>query len=202
MCKSRAIHSSSDRSQKIAYVSRSRSCRFFAELNPCIKLLDARLHTVDTLRRTVLFTAILAVTAKHYRPDLYPAILDEAHRQVGRGMADCNGGIELVQAICLVVFWKVSAQRARAWFGPPARELSKAGLDLVQAPTDATGWLKIGFAIRLAYSLKLHTRRTTALPADPVEAWAVLDRERTWFNLTCAPRHRHGTRFGSSSLGH
>ncbi|GAA5942572.1 fungal specific transcription factor domain-containing protein [Sporobolomyces koalae] len=135
---------------------------FYSDLNPCIKLLDIRLHTVSSLRRTTLHNAVLAVSSKYCRPDLYPLLLAEAERQVGRGMAECKGGIELIQSICILVFWK--------------------------APSDGTGWLKIGFAIRLAFSLKLHERRTTPLPNDPHEAWTVLDRERTWFNLTCFER--------------
>ena len=79
-------------------------------------------------------------------------------------MAECKGGIELVQAICIIVFWK--------------------------APSDGSGWLKIGFAVRLGFSLRLHFRRTGPLPGDPHDAWVVLDRERTWFNLTCkSPAH-------------
>lgn len=57
-------------------------------------------------------------------------------------------------------------------------------IDLAQTQ-DGSSWIKVGFAIRLGYQLRLHTRRQHPLPMDETEARMVLDRERTWLNLVC-----------------
>ena len=49
-------------------------------------------------------------------------------------------------------------------------------------------WIKTAFMIRYGYALRLHVRRKTPLPADEAEARAILDRERTWLNLSVSVR--------------
>lgn len=119
-------------------------------------------HTTEWVRSssTVLFSAILAVSAKFFRPALYPTLLAHAQQLVTRGIADALSQIGLVQALCLLVYWK--------------------------EPEDNSAWMKIGLAIRLGYQLRLHTRRRSErLPSVELEARMVLDRERTWYCLIC-----------------
>lgn len=124
-------------------------------------LLFNLVHTAEWVRSTstVLFSAILAVSAKFFRPILYPTLLAHAQQLVTRGIADALSQIGLVQALCLLVYWKL--------------------------PEDNSAWMKIGLAIRLGYQLRLHTRRQTPLPAVESEARLILDRERTWYCLIC-----------------
>lgn len=82
---------------------------FHVHLNPFIILFDRRLHTLEHLRATsgVLFTAILAVSAKFFARHLYPSLLSHANQLVTRGMSGGHSHIGLVQALCLLVYWKV-----------------------------------------------------------------------------------------------
>lgn len=50
---------------------------------------------------------------------------------------------------------------------------------------DSSAWMRVGYAIRLGYQLRLHRRRHTPLPPDELEARVILDRERTWIALIC-----------------
>jgi len=62
-----------------------------------------------TVRKTstVLFTAILAVSAKFFRKDLYQSLLLSAQQLVVRGTGEgTNIHIGLVQACLLLVYWK------------------------------------------------------------------------------------------------
>lgn len=65
---------------------------------------------------------------------------------------------------------------------------------------DSSAWMRVGYAIRLGYQLRLHRRRQTPLPPDELEARVILDRERTWIVLICfdkyVRRERLGRRFG------
>lgn len=56
---------------------------------------------------TVLFTAILAVSAKFFRKDLYQSLLLSAQQLVVRGTGEgTNLHIGLIQACLLLVYWK------------------------------------------------------------------------------------------------
>ncbi|PRQ76468.1 hypothetical protein AAT19DRAFT_13490 [Rhodotorula toruloides] len=114
------------------------------------------------LRRTspILLSAVLAVSAKFFRKDLYPQLLQHAQQLVMRAMGgDGSDGIGLVQALLILCYWK--------------------------EPMDSSAWLKIGYAIRLGFQLGLHVKRTTPLPADDLAARILLDRERCWIVLIC-----------------
>ncbi|GAA5983459.1 hypothetical protein JCM5350_007658 [Sporobolomyces pararoseus] len=135
---------------------------FHSRLNCFIILLDRKLHTPEFVRRTstVLFTSILAVSAKFFRPDIYQTLLLAAQQLVVRGTGEgTNVHIGLIQACLLLVYWK--------------------------QPTDSSAWIRTGFALRAAYQLGLHVKRTTPLPIDEHEARLILDRERTWITLIC-----------------
>ncbi|GAA5851024.1 hypothetical protein JCM8547_009157 [Rhodosporidiobolus lusitaniae] len=135
---------------------------FHSHLNPYIILLDKHLHTPEYVRSTstVLYTAMLAVSAKFFRQDLYQSLLLSAQQLITRCMGgDGQPHLGLCQALLLVVYWK--------------------------EPFDSSAWLKVGYAIRLAYQLGIHHKRTGPLPADEHQARVMLDSERTWITLVC-----------------
>ncbi|KAL1406130.1 hypothetical protein Q8F55_007813 [Vanrija albida] len=134
---------------------------YFDQLQTCVCLLDPAVHTARYTRRASLhlFAAVLAVSSKFFRPDLYETILGIANTLVSAAIAGCVAQIELVQAICLLHYWK--------------------------KPTDGSGWLRLGHAIRLGYALDLHLPRSGPLPSDEREARLAIDRERTWISLFC-----------------
>ncbi|GAA5896935.1 hypothetical protein JCM6882_007311 [Rhodosporidiobolus microsporus] len=135
---------------------------FHTNLNQFVILLDKHYHTMEFVRNTstVLFTAMLAVSSKFFRHDLYPSLLLSAQQLVTRCMGgDSQPHIGLIQAILILVYWK--------------------------EPFDSSAWLKVGYAIRLGYQLGLHHKRTIPLPANEFEARTILDGERTWITLVC-----------------
>ncbi|GAA5934128.1 uncharacterized protein JCM15063_000562 [Sporobolomyces koalae] len=135
---------------------------FHSTLNAYLILFDRHLHTVSYVRQTstVLFTSLLAVSAKFFRPDLYPTLLAHAKALTGQAMADGTASVAIVQSLFLLVYWK--------------------------EPFDQNAWLKVGYAIRLAYQLHLHKERKLPLAdfKDEFEARLVMDRERTWICAT------------------
>lgn len=94
-------------------------------MNAFIILLDPHLHKIDYVRQTspVLFTTILAVSAKFVRPQLYPSLLMAAKQLVGRGIIDGQVSVGLVQSLLLQVYWK--------------------------EPEDCSAWLRVGEAVRM-----------------------------------------------------
>jgi hypothetical protein len=73
-------------------------------------------------------------------------------------MAEGTATVAVIQSLFLLVFWK--------------------------EPFDQNAWLKVGYAIRLAYQLHLHRERKTPFPDDEAEARLIMDRERTWMCAT------------------
>ncbi|GAA6060701.1 hypothetical protein JCM10212_003322, partial [Sporobolomyces blumeae] len=132
---------------------------FHSTLNSFLTLFDRHLHTVSHVRSTstVLFTSLLAVSAKFFRPDLYPALLARAKQLTGTAMAEGTATVPFIQSLCVLVFWK--------------------------EPLDSSAWLRVGYAIRIAYQLHLHAERKTPFPDDEAEARQIMDRERTWMVL-------------------
>ncbi|GAA5969175.1 hypothetical protein JCM8115_004307 [Rhodotorula mucilaginosa] len=132
---------------------------FHREMNPFIILFDKHLHTVEFARSTstVLFTTLLAVSAKFARSDLYSVLRSHAMQLIGRGIMDGRATLGLIQSILCQIYWK--------------------------EPIDSSAWLRIGIAIRMAYQMFLHGQRKGPLPNDEQEARRILDRERTWICL-------------------
>ncbi|BGP57447.1 hypothetical protein JCM8202v2_005091 [Rhodotorula sphaerocarpa] len=132
---------------------------FHREMNPFIILFDKHLHTVEFTRTTstVLFTTLLAVSAKFARPNLYQILRSHAMQLIGRGIVDGRATLGLIQSILCQIYWKEAA--------------------------DSFAWLRIGIAIRMAYQMYLHGQRKTPLPPNEREARMILDRERTWICL-------------------
>lgn len=134
---------------------------YFDQLQTCVCLLDPTIHTAAYTRRRSLqlFVAVLTVACKFFRPEMYETMLSLANNLVNQAIAECVAAIELVQAICILHYWK--------------------------KPTDGRGWLRLGHAIRLGYQLDLHLPRKRRLPSDEREARLAIDRERTWISLFC-----------------
>ncbi|BEJ00543.1 hypothetical protein CcaverHIS631_0504000 [Cutaneotrichosporon cavernicola] len=134
---------------------------YFDQLQTCVCLLDPAIHTAAYTRQASLelFTAVLTVASKFFRPELYETVLAFSNRLVSTAIAECVATIELAQAICILHYWK--------------------------KPTDGRGWLRLGHAIRLGYQLDLHLPPRRPLPADEREARLAIDRERTWISLFC-----------------
>lgn len=84
---------------------------FHREMNPFIILFDKHLHTVNFARTTstVLFTTLLAVSAKFARPDLYTVLRSHAMQLIGRGIMDGRATLGLIQSILCQIYWKVRA---------------------------------------------------------------------------------------------
>lgn len=134
---------------------------YFDQLQTCVCLLDPAIHTARyTYRASLqLFLAVLTVASKFFRPELYDQLNNIANRLIDRAMSDCVCAIEIVQAICILHYWK--------------------------KPQDGRGWLRLGHAIRLGYQLDLHLPRKDKLPNDERKARLMIDRERTWISLFC-----------------
>ncbi|KAF8669655.1 Fungal specific transcription factor domain [Rhizoctonia solani] len=138
--------------------------RYHEFLNPLIALLDPALHTPTYVRTrsSVLFTAILTVSCRFARPNVWENCNSLGQTLLGRALADGICSIEYVQALSLLTFWKDSR--------------------------DSSSWRKVGLAIRMAYELNLHDPRTEPLSPDELLAREQLNKERTWlrYDMTTA----------------
>ncbi|GMK58677.1 hypothetical protein CspeluHIS016_0601190 [Cutaneotrichosporon spelunceum] len=132
---------------------------FMERLNPLVAVLDANLHTLEYLRRTssVLFSTVLASSARFFRQDLHPALISHARTVLDRALLGGVSEIGVVQSLMIMTYWK--------------------------DPEDTSGWMKVGMAIRLGYSRFWHIPRHDPLPEDEREARKLLNAERTWFCL-------------------
>jgi len=145
------------------------SPRFHQRLNPLVAVLDGNrkfqqsilvlhsVHTMSYLRRTssVLFSTVLASSSRFFRHDLHPTLLSHARTVLDRALQAGSTDIGVVQSLMLLTYWK--------------------------DPEDTSGWMKVGMAIRLGYSLFWHIPRTDPLPDDEMEAREMLNAERTWY---------------------
>ncbi len=138
--------------------------RFFDSHNNYIALLDSELHTPEYCFSTslTLFVAILTVTANAYLPEKYPPLIRHATELLGEAFKNSDVEIGLCQALSILSVWKESADRG--------------------------SYLRVGYAIRVAYELGLDAQQRRPLPLDERAAREVLNRERTWFQLTMIDR--------------
>ncbi|KAG7562735.1 hypothetical protein FFLO_01796 [Filobasidium floriforme] len=145
--------------------------RFFEKMNAYIAILDPELHTIDYCRRTSvdLFLAIITAASQVYMPRLYEALLNLFKPRLGEALVEGHSSIGLVQAISILCVWK--------------------------APRDHGSWLRVGYAIRMAYELGLDMPNARPLPLDQHAAREILNKERTFRQLACFDRtmsHLHG----------
>lgn len=102
------------------------------------------------LRRTssVLFSTVLASSSRFFRHDLHAALLSHARTLLDRALLAGSSEIGVIQSLMLMTYWK--------------------------DPEDTSGWMKVGMAIRLGYSLFWHMPRQDPLPDDEREARKLL----------------------------
>lgn len=108
------------------------------------------------LRRTssVLFSSVLAAASRFYRHDLHSVLLSHAQTVLDRALLAGSTDIGVIQSLMILTYWK--------------------------EPEDTSGWMKVGMALRLGYSLFWHIPRTSSLPQNEMEARKLLNAERTW----------------------
>ncbi|THV01262.1 hypothetical protein K435DRAFT_836889 [Dendrothele bispora CBS 962.96] len=134
---------------------------YMKEMNAIFAFLDPILCTFEYLRSksTILFTAILTVAAKFERKDVYHCLLTLSQEFLARVFISGASALEIIQAIRI--------------------------LSSYREHTDSSNYLKIGYAIRMAYDLGLDKPHKRPLPEDEVLAREILSRERCWFDLVC-----------------
>jgi hypothetical protein len=123
---------------------------YFEALNDLISLLDPDLHTSKFCRNTstILFTAILTVSAKVIRPDLYPQLLTICEDMSCHDFRTGSRDIGYIQSIILLAFWREAH--------------------------DSRAWTMFGHAIRLGFSIGLDRFARRPLPGDAVQARLIL----------------------------
>lgn len=96
---------------------------------PCSYLFDAQYHTYDRIRKCgVLLSAIMYAASRFFRPDIEETILNLTEHMICRAYMQGNYNLQLVQAICVLVYWK--------------------------HPRDRTFYQKLGMAARLVAELR------------------------------------------------
>ncbi|KAN0062269.1 hypothetical protein ACQY0O_005450 [Thecaphora frezii] len=138
---------------------------YFLHLNITLALLDPGLHTVDYCRSvsSLLYTAVLTVTAKIVRPEAYSPCVVLSNRLLGQAFEHALCSVELIQSINLLTHWRKA--------------------------DDTSSFRRIGYAIRMAQELRLHVKAPRPLPSDEQSARIVLNKERAWINLIVADYH-------------
>lgn len=131
--------------------------RFMFRIAPCSYLFDPQYHTFERVRESgVLLTAIMYPAARFFRPDIEDAIHSLTEHLICRSIMQGRVDLQLVQAICVVVYWK--------------------------HPRDKTFYQKLGIASRLICELRYSwpsdlTRRSPASSEE--EERRQVDIERT-----------------------
>lgn len=135
---------------------------YFDHMNPLVSILDEHLHGYPQVmtRSSLLFSVILAVSARVCRPEIHMRAASAAANLFSLAFDRNICSVDFVQALSVMIFWRNA--------------------------DDDSGWRRTGYAIRMAYELGLHLKRRSPLPKDPIEAREVLNRERTWIQLCCA----------------
>lgn len=142
---------------------------YFTHFEYNIGFLDPALYTFDYIQRSsnFLFTTLLTISARVFRPDLYESLRAHAEILLGSVLLSCDTGIENVWAIICMFYWK---------------EI-----------TDKRGYTMIGFAMRLAVSSgwnaskKQHQAQHCAFLTEQ-QFRKHRDRERIWLHLSSLDR--------------
>jgi len=88
------------------------------------------------------------------RPRDYAGCLRRANSLLGQAMETGLLGIEVIQAIVLLTHWRKA--------------------------DDQSAYRRIGYAVRMAYELRLNVRGPRPLPTEEIAARKMLNPERTW----------------------
>ncbi|KAF8675044.1 hypothetical protein RHS04_06817 [Rhizoctonia solani] len=134
--------------------------RFMSLWNVSVSVLDPGLHTSARAvlwRCPFLFTVVIAIAARDYKPEQYPILMQEAKTMAGLALTTWSKSIEIVQAFVLL-----------ATFPPPSRRWDE----------DRT-WLYLGYATRMAGDLQLNRPADRPFPSEMAER-EHLNRIRTW----------------------
>ena len=98
--------------------------QYHSRLNTYLALLDPDLHSPAYTLRTspILFTAVLAVSAQVYMPEIYKPLRKRANDMLGIAFARGDAHIGMCQALSMLSVWKEA--------------------------NDKGSWLRVGYAIR------------------------------------------------------
>lgn len=122
-------------------------------------MFDAVYHTYDRVRAsTILFTAVLAASARFFRPDLAENLHSRADTLILRAVLGGLHDLQLVQAILVLVYWK-------------------------RTPDDRTAYVRIGLACRLLCELRIAFPTPHLMnPMSDEEERRQVDSERTMYS--------------------
>ncbi|KAM5353197.1 hypothetical protein ACJZ2D_016909 [Fusarium nematophilum] len=140
---------------------------FFKHFNCLVGLLDPQLYTFSYTRRTssLLFSIILAISARVFQPETYEAIQKHSEMLLGRALVTCDIAVENIWAILCMYHWK--------------------DVD------DTRGYTLLGFATRMAASAKWNKFEESMAPGKEPLLMAQTeaqvrqrrDKERIWLAL-------------------
>ncbi|KAG8413017.1 hypothetical protein J3458_013438 [Metarhizium acridum] len=144
---------------------------YFTHFEYNVGFLDPVLYTFDYTRQrsSFLFTVLMSISARVFRPDLAPVLRNHAETLLGKVLLSCEAEIENIWAIVCMYYWK---------------ELG-----------DKRGYTLIGFAMRLAAASDWHGGRRNAYTGfdettnrinaklREVEARKLRDQDRAWLYL-------------------
>jgi hypothetical protein len=131
----------SDDLRQPGHSTESVSFRFFDFLNPYIAILDPNLHTSEYCLKTspVLHLSILATSAMVFQSRSYPPLLHHTNALFGEAFMTGSVSVGLCQALSITSIWK--------------------------EPSDNRTWLRVGYAIRSAFSFLAPIGMTDRLAA-------------------------------------
>lgn len=142
---------------------------YFTHFEYNVGFLDPELYTYDYVQRSssFLFTTLLSISARLFRPDLYPPLRAHAEGLLGRVLLSCDADIENIWAIVCMYYWKEIA--------------------------DKRGYTMVGFAMRLATSSSWNaSRRENTEQQDPrqteTQSRKHRDQDRVWLYLSSLDR--------------
>ncbi|KAI5461585.1 hypothetical protein BGZ63DRAFT_508931 [Mariannaea sp. PMI_226] len=140
---------------------------FFKYFNCLVGLLDPQLYTFSYTRETsnLLFSTILAISARVFQPESYKSIRKHSETLLGRTLLACDTAVENIWAIVCMYHWK--------------------DVD------DTRGYTLVGFAMRMAASAQwnrirggfMHGNEISSIPETEVQVRQRRDKHRVWLAL-------------------
>lgn len=138
---------------------------FHQHFNPLVGALDPDLYTFPYTRQrsSLLFTVVLWISSRVFRPELRVALKEHLEDLLGKALLACDSSIETIWALICVYYWK----------------------DI----RDKRGYNLVGFALSLASSAEWNTTRinSTRIWSEPTESEIQVrqrrDKQRAWLVL-------------------
>ena len=86
---------------------------YFAHFEYNVGFLDPQLYTFNHTREasSFLFTVLLLISSRVFRPDLHPVLRDHAEKLLGRVLLSCDAAIENIWGIMCMYYWKETDDR-------------------------------------------------------------------------------------------